>query len=358
MIIRAILILTLAWLAGAGGLTARDAMADQSADLIDAAKQEKEVVVWHNGPLGSEMLDPFEAKYPFIKVKTWRASSSPIIAKATEEAKMGRHSVDVILFGRIYMRYLLKAGLLDEYSWPNTKGWIAQPDHNLYRAFVQSGMIPVFNAKVIPKDEWPRTWDDLKDPKWKGRALASSSGSDAPLRTAYLWRKNEGELNWDRSLKFWSDVIRTTKPKVGRAFAGPTEQLASGSSAIMIWNTTNTTLRAIQKGAPLRMLPVKRMVTTPAVIAIFKHAPHPNAARLFADFLTSREGVILYANAREVIPVSPELAKFSTAMKQLEERGIDVESLPDELDTDENVRKANKLWLSELGIKGRRGTEE
>ncbi len=358
MVIRVVLIATLAWFVGAGGWAVGEAMADQSGSLIDAAKQEKEVIIWHNGPLGSKVLDPFKAKYPFIKVKTWRANSSPIIAKATEEAKVGMHSADLILFGRRYMNILLKAGLLGEYSWRNAKGWVAQPDHNFYAAFTQSGMVPVFNAKVIPKNEWPRTWDDLTNPKWKGRTLASSSGSDAPLRTAYLWRKNDRELNWDRSIKYWRDVIRATKPKVARGFAGPTERLASGASALMIWNTTNTTLRAIAKGAPLRMLPVKKMVAVPAVLAIFKQAPHPNAARLLADFLTSPEGVILYANARQVLPLSPKLVKLSTAMKQLGERGIKVESLPDEFGTEENVRKARKLWFSELGVKARRGKKK
>lgn len=326
--------------------------------LIEGAKKEGEVVIWHISNFSKKkVIQPFEMKYPFIKVKTWRHRGAEGATKAIEEANAGLHNHDLSLLADQNMVRLLNAKLLAEYDWVNTRGWLHQPSHNFYRGIVASAKVPTFNTKVIPRAEWPKTWGDINNSKWRGRAMASSSGEDTALYTAYLWRKSDRELNWDKSFKYWSEVIKATKPKISRGFSGPTEMLAAGTAAVFIWNAANTAQRAIWKGAPIEMLPVKHLIAGNHSLAIMKDAPHPNAARLFVEYITSKEGLIPYADTRAVLVNSEKLAKLTKANKDLAQRGFTFSVFPQWSQTDENINKAVSFWLSELGIKkkGRKG---
>jgi len=108
------------------------------------------------------------------------------------------------------------------------------------------------------------------------------------------------------------------------------------------------------KGAPLGFAPVERILVGNQVLAIMKDAPHPNAARLFADYMSSKEGLVAYANSRGMVVNSPELSKLTRANKELVDMGFIVEGIPADLFTEENIKKASNFWFSELGIrKGR-----
>jgi iron(III) transport system substrate-binding protein len=328
------------------------ASADNRQNQIEGAKKEGQVVVWHNGPLSEPMLKPFTSRYPFVKVKGWRTRGDDAVIKTIEEAKAGIHNYDLLLIGEEEIPVIMSASLLAKYEWPNTKGWTNQPGHDFYRAIIATAFVPAFNSKIIPAAEWPKDWDDLKDPKWQGKAIISSSGADTPLFTAYLWRTKDQELNWEKSFAYWREVIQATKPKIGRGFAGPTELLATGAAAVMPMTVANTALRMIWQGAPVKLLPVKRIIARNSVLAIMNRAPHPNAARLFADYLTSKEGLTLYADTRGMLVNSPELGKLTKTNKSLADFGITFEDLPPRFVTEENNTKASNFWFSELGVKG------
>ncbi len=336
------------------------AQSDREKKLIEGAKKEGQLVLWHIGPLKKKIvLKPFTAKYPFIKVKTWRSRGSEILTKALEEATAGKHTTDLTLLGRVESIALLNAGVLGNYEWPNTKGWLNQPKHGGYRGIVAGGRVPVFNSKILPKEDWPASWDDLKNPKYRGKAILSASAPDGPLYTAYLWRKKNGELDWERSFAFWKELFKALKPRVGRGFSGPTELVASGTVSIMPWGSTNAGLRAMWKGASLKFAPVGTILVGNQNLAIMKDAPHPNAARLFADYISSKEGLVPYANSRAMIVNSPELGKLTRANKEMMAMGFKIEQVPLEMFTTENIKKASSFWFKELGIKkgkkGRRG---
>jgi len=87
-----------------------------------------------------------------------------------------------------------------------------------------------------------------------------------------------------------------------------------------------------------------------------KDAPHPNAARLFADYISSKEGLVPYANSRAMIVNSPELGKLTRANKEMTAMGFKIEQVPLEMFTTENIKKASSFWFKELGIKkGKKG---
>ena len=72
-------------------------------------------------------------------------------------------------------------GILSEYEWPNTAGWKGQPKHGFWRNDQISLRIPIYNTKLVAPADVPRKWEDLNDPKWRGKAVISNSGGDYPL---------------------------------------------------------------------------------------------------------------------------------------------------------------------------------
>ena len=171
---------------------------------------------------------------------------------------------------------------------------------------------------------------------------------------AYLWRKPNGDLNWEKAIAFWKEVVAATKPKVGRGFHRPTELTVSGEHHILLHNALSVALRYLDEGATLKMLPVKKLVGGGWGVAMPKTVQHPNAAQLLIDYLVSPEGALNYANSHYTIVMDPELAPKAKPNRMIQEAGMDVEIIPDRYLTSENLRKASNAWLSVLGVKRRR----
>jgi len=322
--------------------------------LIEGAKKEGEVVVWsHTWEKG--MSEEFEKKYPFLKVKVWDSRNEIVVNKIITEAKAGRHSVDVLVLVNRGLMALKDAGFLQEYDWPKrVKAWPHQTDHNYWAYFGSSPFVPIYNPKVVPPNEAPKSWEDLKNPKWKGKANISISGSEVPLLFAYLWRKPNGDLNWEKAFSFWKEVIKATGPKTGRGFHRPTELVTSGEFQLLLHNAMSVALRYIDAGASITMVPVGKLIASAWGVAMPTTVPHPNASQLFIDYLISPEGVLRYADVHYTIVMDPGIAKKAKPNRMINEMGIAVEVIPDKYVTTENLKKASDAWLSTLGVKRRR----
>lgn len=345
------------------GLVLSFAVAGERPDqrkLVEGAKKEGEVVVWtHTWRKGAEnVLRPFRKMYPFLKVKVWDSRTVAVVNKVVAEAKAGRHSPDVLLIVSRAFPRLKKAGILREYNWPDhVKRWTHQPKSRQWVNIVGNFYIPTYNSKLVPEDQAPQSWEDLKNPKWKGKAVVSSSSSGAPLLFAHMWRKKSGELNWERAFSYWSEVIKNSKPKRSRGFGGPTELQISGEYPIFLLNSINIAIRAIDRGAPIKVMGVREKIAGSSwSLAMPKTVPHPNAAQLFIDYLVSPDGLLRYANANQTPVLDPVVAKKADANRKIKEMGLDYYPLPEELLTAENLRKATGWWAGALGLKrkGRR----
>ncbi|HWP60786.1 MAG TPA: extracellular solute-binding protein [Candidatus Acidoferrales bacterium] len=337
------------------GTTASRA-ADVSAptkQVVEAAKREGEVVLWSNSFEEPEkVLKPFYALYPFLKVKLWDGRSEEIINKIITEARAGRYSPDVLLLSTRAFPAIRQAGLLQEYDWPpHVNRWPEQPKHRFWRNTAASPRIPSYNTRLIPQADVPKSWDDLKSPKWQGKSAISSSGADAPLLFADLWKKENGELNWEKSFAFWREVIQIAKPKVVRGFTGAFENLAAGDFAIFLLSSANSAIQYMQLGAPVRMAPVGRTVGSAWGIAVPQNLPHPNATRLFVNWILSPEGLIHYADLQSIPLIDPEIGRRARANITLKELGIDWYPIADEFRSEEEVRKATVWWSTELGVR-------
>ncbi|MBM2831994.1 MAG: iron transporter substrate-binding protein, partial [Dehalococcoidia bacterium] len=153
--------------------------APASASLEEAAKKEGEVVVWaHSFQDSDQFVRFFKEKYPFLELKIWNATSNEVINKVLEEAKVGRFSADIVT---LTDRDIIKLkDLFLAYEWSATKGWdeVSRPSHNLWRYYVRSAKLPAYNTTLVSAAEAPKSLDDLKDVKWRGKSITSFSNNE------------------------------------------------------------------------------------------------------------------------------------------------------------------------------------
>jgi iron(III) transport system substrate-binding protein len=344
------LVVLLLLLTAAASLAAEPSISKQA---VEAAKKEGEVVLWSNSfEEPDKVLKPFYAMHPYLKVKLWDGRSEEIINRIVSEAKAGRHSVDVLLLSTRAFPTLKNAGLLQEYLWPaHVNRWPHQPKHAFWRNTAASIRVPSYNAKIVPPGDVPKSWDDLKNPKWQGKGAISSSGADAPLLFADLWKKENGEPNWERSFQFWRDVIQTAKPKIVRGFTAGFESLAAGEFSIFLLSSANSAIQYAELGAPIKMAPVGKTVGSAWGIAVPQTIQHPNATRLFVQWMLSAEGLLHYADIQAISILDPEIGKRAKANTRLKELGVEWYPIADEFRSEEEVNKATVWWSTELGLR-------
>ena len=145
--------------------------------LIEGAKKEGKVV-WYTALSiqDAELLTKrFEQTYPFIKTETLRLVTDALLTKILTETKAGVYNADVIEIPGIGGNILKKEGLFEKYVSPESKAYPAsmKDSGGTWTSFFIHTLVLVYNTQLVKKDELPRTYEELINPKWEGQARSS-----------------------------------------------------------------------------------------------------------------------------------------------------------------------------------------
>ena len=276
--------------------------------LVVAAVKEGSVV-WYSTLIVNQIVRPmskaFEKKYPGIKVQYSRATSSDVALKIRNEARAHRTQAD--LFDGNNTVFLLEdAGLVAEYrpqaaaDWPqalrDTKGhWTA------LNVFYWTAAV---NTNTVKPEDVPRTYQDLLNPRWKGQiAWTYDLTPGGPPGFIYNILTTMGQDKGMDYLRAFAKQEPVTIPAAQRVVL---DKVISGEYplAVMILNYHATI--SIAQGAPVKWLRLEPLLQSLSMISVVKDSPHPNAARLFAEFVLSDEGQKVLAD-NDYIPASPHI---------------------------------------------------
>jgi ABC-type Fe3+ transport system substrate-binding protein len=337
---------------GRGGPAASTiAYTPEEQKLVDAVKAagEQEVLWWTTASVDQKtLLDPFEARYPFLKIQQQVVFPSQGSTRLIEEAKTGRTSVDIVSWSDSAVVLIHNAGLLVENEWPGTSDWKNQPKHNFWRGTGVSASTPVLiNSQVVPRQDWPNGMDDLKNPKYAGQVVASTSRETVILETASAWKRGD-EPDWDRATAYWTEVVRTLRPAVTQGFEAPMERFGAGEFGLFLNAPVSNTVVMLQQGAPFAIPPVPFVWGYNESIAILKGAQNPNAARLLAYYL-STAGLLGLVDSRGLFANAPALAKTAQANKQFPD--LTVQVIDSSLLVPANIRRSGEIWHGLLGLR-------
>lgn len=276
---------------------------DRTDRLVALAKKEGELSVYHVYPNLPAVMNAFTAKYG-IKVKAWRSSSEGVLQKLTSEARANRFEADVVQNNAPENEAAHREKLLLEVRSPWLKDIApaASPAHKEWVGITSDLFVAAYNTAKVAKDELPKTYQDLLDPRWKGRL--GIEVDDQGWYNTLAATMGEKETN-----KLFGEVVATNGMSVRKGHSLLTNLVASGEVPLGLTVYSWIPEQVKQKGAPIEVLALQPVIAQFSTIAIPRRAPHPYAALLFYDFMLG-EGQQLLASQKYV----PTSTKFDNAL--------------------------------------------
>jgi iron(III) transport system substrate-binding protein len=270
--------------------------------LKEAARKEGEVT-WYVASLDARNAEAagraFTAKYG-PKVNVVQAPPQVAFQRLTHDLAENSRIADVFSSVGITNFVTLKHnGALMIYR-PINAGALLPPFRDLdadntFHATIASLVVLGYNKDKVSANEAPKTWGDLHAPRWAGKiALAHPAFSRFTGNWAVQMNKLYG--------KSFFLALKRQNPQIDRSVADAVKTAASGERLITA-SPVAPILENADIGEPLGVVYPSDgaiLVTTPS--AILKNAPHPNAAKLFMEFLLGPEfGEILVAARYETM---------------------------------------------------------
>ena len=314
--------------------------------VLDGARQEGKLVVYTGieRAAAQAVVNALHKKYPFIAAETVRASSSKLATRLDAEIAADRVQGDVVEFSLLYLTTALKQrGELLKYDTPEYAHFpTAYADPGYWAATGVSSIIILVNSRRVDAANMPQSWWDLTKPYWKNKLTIDNLEVSG---TGYNWLvalANDPQLGW----KF-IEALGKNKPVLERGHAGMAQKVAAGEYFAAA-EMADFHLKLIRDaGAPVRGIwPKEGVPREPWTAAILRRAPHPNAARLFMDFVLSREGQDLYVKEMGWHSARTDAAAPAIAEAPAELATVDPKLTQDEAlkVRDEYVAKWKQLW--------------
>ncbi len=310
------------------GATAADvglyAGPDRVKKLIEGAKKEKELNLYtsaQSDDMGA-LVGAYEKNYG-VKVSVWRASSEKVLQRAVAEARAGRNTVDIVETNGPEMESLHREKVLQQVRSSHHADLIAPAmrPHGEWVGTRLNVFVQAYNTQAVRKQDLPKTWEDLLDPKWKGKLGIEAEDSDW---LAGLF----AEIGEAKGTKLFKEIVAKNGMSVRKGHTLLTQLVVSGEVplALTVYNYKAEQFKG--KGAPIDWFSIGTAIARPNGVGVARRAPHPHAAVLFYDFEISEEGQRILAQ-RDFVPTSK---KVDTPLNKLPLKFVDARVTLDEYD--------------------------
>jgi iron(III) transport system substrate-binding protein len=279
--------------AGAASLASPARADDDWERLVGAARKEGSVILYSAYPgltAHRDIQRDFAATYG-ITVEVLEARASELRERIRMEQVAGRFAADLSENGATTTTLQITEDHVFEPHGPLPGLGRLRPE------FASDGMrLPIFaivygilvNARLVKPEEQPKRWQDLTDPRWKGKILSDdlrALGGGAVFFSVML----------DRFGRTFHDRLAGQGLQFGREIATAERRVAQGEYPIYIPEGLSGTLTL--KGLPVTFVaPSEGLPYVSYNLALLKNAPHPNAARLLMEHYLGRQTQQLFAN--------------------------------------------------------------
>lgn len=233
----------------------------------------------------TDISEMFQEKYPNVKLEYFRSGTEEVVSKMMTEAKSSGIQCDAIMLADTPTFEKFKAdGLLQAYDYPELDKLypdFVDKDHMYYGTSIASTGI-IYNTNLVT--EAPVSLSVFTDPANKGKSVMPSplySGTAAYNLGIYT---KLDDLGWD-----FYEKMKNNDIQVVNGNGGVIKAVATGERAYGMCLDTDT-MAAINDGSPLAFVyPQEGCSSICDPVAIMKDAPHSDMAKLFVDFMLSKE---------------------------------------------------------------------
>jgi len=321
--------------------TATESVDQVIARLYEAAKAEGKVAAYSsmNADDGKKVFGAFEAKFPGIKVEHTRASGEVLTTRVVTEKKAGQDLFDLVESNLFEVGYIIEQGYTQKYIVASAGDYPAEVK-DAGGAFIAARLnndIPGINTEKLPAGLTIKTWKDLCAPALSGK-IAVEQG-DVVVYSAL--RKILGDAEAQTVLK----CIAANKPSLRSGHTDMANLLAAGEFAVTLSSNGHrlAQLRYEEK-KPIIWGQTDPIITDVQGIALANKPPHPNAAKLLMEWLTSQNGQKAIQSTGRV-PANPKVSPKYPDLNNWAKSFYVSLSLRAEFDKDQ------AFWNTTFGIK-------
>ncbi len=298
--------------------------ADRTEKLIAGAKKEGSVMLYTSLQIEdvNALSSVFQQKYG-VKLNVWRGSAEDVRQRAIVETRANRNDVDIFELGGREMESLHREKLLSAIKSPVFADLVPQAlsPHGEWTGTRLNVITGAYNTNLIKKEDVPKTYEDLLDPKYKGKLGIEAEDEDwlAAIVT---------EMGEEKGLKLFRDIVAKNGMSIRKGHTLLVNLVASGEVPMALTVYTYKASQLITGGAPIALLGLQPAVARVNGIGVAAKPAHPHAAILFYDFVLGQEGQAILQK-REFTPTN---RKVEELLKELRVTFSDLPKLLDEKD--------------------------
>ena len=257
------------------------------------------------------LVDGFKQVYPKIDAAWYRTTDSAMMERILTENRAGHNLSDVIVTTSFYGSNLKKRGLFAPYDSPERKYFrdgYKDPQAmwtSTYTNYAAFG----YNTRLVSKASVPKSFNDLLKVEWKGQIGLEGR----PYEWFGTTLKAMGE---EKGLAYMRELAKQTQLRSGRTLLAQLVAAGEFRGALSAYSQTFEVLKP--SGAPVEWVYLNPVFANIHPTGILAKAPHPNAARLFIDFVLSKRGQELIRGMNRIpdrIDTPPEQGRLIEGIK-------------------------------------------
>jgi len=302
---------------------------DRTQRLIEGARKEGTVSYYTSlvADDSTPVIDAFKRKYG-IDVQLWRGSTEAIVQRALAESRAGRCPADAYHSGPPALEPLHRERLLQAVKSPLAAEVVPQAlqPHGEYVGVYLNLFAAAYNTNLVQANEVPKTYEDLKHPRWKGRLAIEAD--DAPWFAAIL-----GKIGEEHGLGLFRDIVRTNGMSVRKGHTLLANMVAAGEVPLALTVFSYKSDQLARAGAPVRTFYLAPVIALATSISVARCATHPHAAVLLYDFMIGEAQEILAK--RDLVPTNAKIKPLPT--------GVEL-TFMDPAQMLDHGKKWNELW--------------
>lgn len=251
-------------------------------ELIAGAKKEGTLVVYASATTQQVQmsLGAFQRKYPFIKTEYFRTGKQKLLSRVLLEEQAKKHTADLIHTSVIETNIMKKKGALSRYVPSEAASYPSQykDPEGYWTSVYASGTFMGFNSRQLSRAEAPKKYEELLQPRWKNSIAIDSN-----------------KIEWFAMLlnlkgRPFMEKLADQKPQVHAGNVLVLNLLAAGEFSIAAGVYEYSIEDMKSQGAPVDWVGLEPVIIYTVAVSLPSHPLHPHAAKLFIEFLLSKEG--------------------------------------------------------------------